>query len=90
MSDPTDIDPTKPEEQGAAGGAPGGGDDPRDWSLPGDPSNPDEQRRRWPGGARPKDPYRYENFLKKRADYPSKRVLQKPLSLTLRGIWTTL
>ena len=48
MSDPIDIDPTKPEEQGAAGG---GDDDAQDLNLPGGPTEaPDEQRR-------PKYPY---------------------------------
>ena len=37
MSDIPDIDPTKPEDQGAAGG---GDDNPQDWSLPGGPPSP--------------------------------------------------
>ena len=58
MADPIDIDPTR-DDTGAAGGARGGGDDDtQDWSLPGGPTEaPDERRRRWPGGARPKYPY---------------------------------
>ena len=89
MSDQIDIDPTKPEEQGAAGG---GDENPQDYSVPGEPTEtPDEQRRWWEReGARPKDPYRYEklpqhdqqNFLTKKKDYlPLQRALQKPLSL---------
>ena len=40
MSDPVDIDPTKPEEQGAAGG---GDENPQDYNVPGEPTEaPDE------------------------------------------------
>ena len=58
MADIPEYDPTK-DDTGAAGGAAGGGDDDtQDWSLPGGPTEPpDERRRRWPGGARPKYPY---------------------------------
>ena len=54
MSDPIDIDPTKPEEQGAAGGALGGGDEnPQDYSLPGGPTEaPDKRKQRCTGIAR--------------------------------------
>ena len=57
------IDPTK-DDMGAAGGARGGGDEnPEDYKFPDPPTDTsDEQRRRWPGGARPKDPYRYEKL----------------------------
>ena len=59
MSDPIDIDPTK-DDMDAGEGAKGSGDDnTQDWSLPGGPTQaPDERRRRWPGGARPKYPYK--------------------------------
>ena len=51
-------DPTR-DDTGAAGGARGGGDDnAQDLNLPGGPTEaPDERRRRWPGGARPKGSY---------------------------------
>ena len=39
MADIPDIDPTKPEDQGAARGATEGGDEnPRDYNLPGGPT----------------------------------------------------
>ena len=63
MPTPGEIDPTK-DDTGAAGGARGGGDDDtQDWSLPGGPTEaPDEQRRRWPEGARPKTKGSYEQL----------------------------
>ena len=59
MADIPDIDPTKPEDQGAAGGATGDGDEnPQDYNLPGGPTE-----RRWErGGARPKNPYAYQKL----------------------------
>ena len=47
---------------GAAGGARGGGDENlQDYNVPGGPTEaPDERRRWWKEGARPKDPYRYD------------------------------
>ena len=66
MSDIPGIDPTKPEDQGAAGG---GDDDAQDWSLPGGPLNPadpaSKKKSFWEQietkrGARPKGPYAYK------------------------------
>ena len=66
MSDPIDIDPTKPEEQGAAGGA-GNDDDIPDWQdwklVPPSPSPepPEPPKSMWEKeGARPKNPYAYQ------------------------------
>ena len=53
MSDPIDIDPSKPEEQGAAGGT-GDDDDISDWKLV--PPSPKWEKE----GARPKNPYTYQ------------------------------
>ena len=55
MTEIPDIDPTK-DDTGAAGGARGGGDDDaQDLNLPGGPTEaPDEQRKWWSRGARPK------------------------------------
>ena len=64
MSDIPEIDPTK--DQGAAGGATGGGDDPRDLRFPDAPTDTSDTsskwRKYWPGGATPKDPYKYEKL----------------------------
>ena len=58
MADIPEYDPTK-DDMGAGEGSKGGGDDDtQDWRFPGGPTEaPDERRRRWPGGARPKYPY---------------------------------
>ena len=75
MSDIPDIDPTT-KDQGAAGGATGGGDEnPQDYNLPGGPSYPDDpaakQKSFWKDiwekrGARPKDPYAYKKTSSRR------------------------
>ena len=67
MSDIPEYDPTKPEDQGAAGGATGGGDEnPQDYRFPDVPGDSDDpaakQKRFWDQilakrGAKPKDPY---------------------------------
>ena len=71
MSDIPDIDPTKPEDQGAAGGATGGGDEnPQDYNLPGGPSDPADPaakqkvsgKKYGKKGAKPKDPYAYQKL----------------------------
>ena len=62
MSDIPEYDPT--DDMGAGEGAKEGGDEnPDDYKFSDPPTDTsDEQRRRWPGGARPKDPYRYEKL----------------------------
>ena len=84
MADIPGYDPTK-DDTGAAGSARGGGDDDaQDWNLPGGPTDfPEEQRRRWPGGARRKNPYAYKplphddegtpmsTFPKEKSGFPS-------------------
>ena len=84
-----DIDPTK-DDTGAAGGARGGGDDDtQDLSFPGGPTEaPDERRKRWHGGARPKTKGSYEQLPQHDKDipmttYPSKE--QSGLSSTSKG-----
>ena len=71
MADIPDYDPTK-DDTGTDGGATeGGDDDTQDWSLPGGPTDsPDEQRRRWPGGARRKNPYAYQRLPHDDKDIP--------------------
>ena len=71
MADIPDYDPTK-DDTGAAGGARGGGDDDaQDYNLPGGPTDsPEEQRRRWPGGARRKNPYAYQKLPHDDKDIP--------------------
>ena len=97
MSDPIDIDPSKPEEQGAAGGA-GDDDDISDWKLV--PPSPkwekkvQDQRTHIPIKKFLKKAFISKPFLqKKRKDYlPLQRTLQKPLSLskTLQGMFLLL
>ena len=62
MSDIPEYDPT--DDMGAGEDAKEGGDEnPDDYKFSDPPTDTsDEQRRRWPGGARPKDPYRYEKL----------------------------
>ena len=67
MDDIPEYDPTR-DDEGAAGG---GDDDTQNWSLSGGPTEaPDEQKSRWRGGARPKDPYRYERVPQHDKDTP--------------------
>ena len=74
MADIPEVDPTK-DDTGAAGGASGGGDDDtQDWNLPGWPTEaPDERRRRWPGGARPKTKGPYTKLPQHEKDIPMTR-----------------
>ena len=88
MADIPDIDPTK-DDTGAAGGArEGGDDDAQDWNLPGGPTEaPDERRRRWPGGARPKTKGPYEQLPQHEKDIPMTRFPKEQIGLpsTLKG-----
>ena len=76
------YDPTK-DDTGAAGGAPGGGDDDtQDWSLPGGPTySRDERRSWWQKGARPKDPYAYQKLPHDDKDIPMSEFLKEKSGL---------
>ena len=58
-----EIDPTKTEDK-IPTGANGGGDDSADWKFPESPDDTSAQKGKfpWPGGARPKDPYAYQEI----------------------------
>ena len=70
-----EFDPTKPKDQGAAGGATGGGDEnPQEYKFS-DVHVPSE--RRWEKeGAKPKKPYAYQKLIQRAG-----QKLQKPRPL---------
>ena len=72
-----EFDPTK--DQGAAGGATGGGDEnPQDYKFPDVPSDPDDPaaKRKWweRQGAKPKDPYAYKKLPQDDKDIPMSKL----------------